>query len=452
MKKKRPKGSRIHPFSIAVFLYRNAFLLVIPLLQYLLFKPDSLWTMLIGGSVNLILALLIVIYIILKYYTTRLNFDGGIIDKRGIYFRSEKTIYQKGIGGIAVRKGAISSLFGAVFLSVYSGGKRLAFREHLSRKNFPVPKMKNTGKRKGVRFSLVATFDATSPLSGLLLVIPFLRKTAPIVGSGLSSGFYGGVGLWTQLVSQLLPPFVAYVSGFIAIGYLIAFVYELLKHINTTVSFDDEYVRVQRGFVFKTLIRYRLNEIPYVSEEQGIVCLIIGIRRIFISTHMGKKSGIQKELIRVKLGRMSIAENAVKPRRRSLLSFLILPTITFILLVAVLFYLQYVGRITILEILLSTAMPAVILWAMFRIEAFQYTFLCRSEKGIVAGAYRGLRIMKAEISEENVEYLRITRNPFQIISGSCNVKIYTRNMSTPITVKRLEYERIKTAIQKPHTA
>lgn len=441
---KRDKNSRIHPFTIAVFLYRNAFLLIIPILQYLIFKPQGFWNMVRQGSSNVIAAVLIVLYIVLKYRNTYV-FVGSkkIVESKGIFFKRKRIIFEKRLCGAAMKRGAVSSLFGAAVFYVDSGGRHMAVEEYVSKSHKAVSLWSGDGRVKRLSFfeSFVAAADATSALSGLLLIIPFLRKTAPVVGGGLSESFYGSVDLWSQLVSQLLPPAVAYVSGFIAAGYIFAFSYELLKHINTRITQSEGALEICRGFIWRLNLLHNAEEISAITHEQGMICRIFGIKKVFVLSGLGKKLGSERELVAVFRGRLKKPDSSacITPKSGSIFSFMLLPLVLFLLNVLFAFYLQFIGKPVAVSVIMSTAVPFFLFWTMFRAAAFEHTFLYGEGDRLIAGTYSGFRFMQAEIETTKINFVVIKQSPLQKLFGSCTVQIFVRNRKKPFVVRTLRY-------------
>ncbi len=434
---------RIHPFTAAVFLYRNAFLLLIPLVQYLLFMPETLWDMIRSGSSSIITAALVVTYIILKYRSTYLYADGAeIIYSRGIYFKRTSAIPLRSLNGAAVRRG-IPRIFGAELLTLDAAGAKCAASEYVGVKSEIADILEAEAgliKKCGLPHSLIAAADATSALSGLLLAIPFINRAAVIVGDALSDGFYGGIDLWTSLASRLLPPAVAYITAFLAAGYFIAFIYELLKHINGEIRLGGDVIQIKRGFIWSFRLSLRSGEISACTSEQGILCMILGIKKLFLLSGTGRKAKSKRELLSACRGEVSApnAEGCIRPGRLSVFSFILLPLTLFSASVFAAFYCRFNNIYIPLAILQCMAIPLFLIWIMFRITAYERTYLLVSEGAVSLGSYRGLRIISAEIPIDGITRAEVRQNPFQRITGSCTVKIHLRNMSKAFTVKRVK--------------
>lgn len=448
----RNKTSRIHPFTIAVFLYRNAFLLLIPILQYLLFKPQDFWSMVRQGSGNVIAAALIVLYIVLEYRNTYIIVGGSkIVERRGVFFKKKKIIFEKRLCGAAVKRGAISSLFGAVSFYVVSVGTHFAVDEYLSKKHKALSLWQDNGNTKKLSFfeSFVAAADATSALSGLLLIIPFLRKTAPVVGGGLSESFYDGVTLWSHIVSRLLPPAVAYVSGFIAAGYGFAFLYELFKRINTRITQTDSTLEIKRGFIWRTNILHNTDEISAITKEQGMLCRILRIEKVFVVSRIGKMLGAERELISVEKSRLKkpSGENVFTPKIGSLFSFVLLPLTLFFLNVLLAFYLQFIGKAVAVSIIMSTAVPFFLFCIMFRVAAFEATFLRTDSERLTAGTYSGFRLVQVDVSMGRVDFIEVRQSLIQRVFGSCNVQVFVRNKKRAFVVRKLRFSQVYALLQ-----
>lgn len=438
------KQSMVHPFTIAVFLYRNAFLILIPILQYLLSRPQNIWDLFQQG--NSFLALMVILYAVLRYFCTDISAESKkIVERRGVFFRRKRIIFKRRLCGIAVKSGPISSIFGAAVFCVDAGKRKFASEEYVSKRYAAKLYSKDRKiKRLGVFSSIVAAADATSALSGLLLVIPFLKKTAPLLGENLSAGFYGGVGIWTQILSQLLPPAAAYVSAFIAAGYLAAFLYELMRHINVRIKRSDKTLEINRGFLLRLRLMLNIKEISAITYEQGVLCFVLGIKKVFVLSHTGESLGSERELVAVRHGVIKKPENAqyiLKPGRLGIFSFSALPFSLFVLSVLSAFYLQEIGELVAESIVLSVAVPFFMFWTFFRALSCRRTFLSKQGQAVLLGFYSAFRFIRAEAEFEKIDLITIRRSPFQRIFGSCTVMVYVRNRRRAFVIKKLKYDK-----------
>lgn len=434
---------KIHPVTVAAFLYSYAFLLIIPILQFVLFRPQDIGEMLRTSSANVLLAAAVVLYAYLRYKRTSIIVSNGRITvSKGVFRRRKNIIYAKHVVAAALRQGAVTSFFGAQTLCVGTGGNRLIAEEYIKKKSGSLPLFDVEGKTERLSFfhSLVAAADATSALSGLLLIIPFLRKTAPVVGEGLSEGFYGGINLWSHLASKLLPPAVAYVSGLIAAGYGFAFVYELLKHIKIQITQNKEYMKISRGVIWRVVTVQPKEEMSALTAEQGLLCMVLGIKKLFVLSHINKSLGTERELVGVERGRIKRPDDVsvIKPKRRSVFSFVLAPLLLLVLSVAGALYFEQIGRIVTVSVVMSVAVPFLLLWTMFRAAAFEHSFIKKENDCVLACSYSGLRLVQMKVDNDKINAIEIRQNPFQKIFGSCNVRIYAHNRRKPFTVKKLK--------------
>ncbi|MGN0456081.1 MAG: PH domain-containing protein [Acutalibacteraceae bacterium] len=445
-------GRRIkaHPITVAAFLYRYAFLLVIPILQYIIIRPQGIWEMLTAGGANVLLALSVIIYACLRYKCTDITLCGSkIIVRKGVFRRTKTVIFEKRLVGAAIRRSAVTLLFGAHTLSIIEDEGKPSVQEYIGRKgrDLPLFRVKGESKRLSLLHSFIAAADSTSALSGLLLIIPFLRKTAPVIGGRLSEGFYGSVDMLSNIVSRLLPPAVAYISGFIAAGYGFAFAYELFRHLRTRIVKNGEYIKISRGCVWRSVSVQARTEISAVTAEQGILCTVLGIKKLFLLSPLNRSAGSERELFEVKRGRLKRPDDSitVKPRAGSIFSFLLMPLCLLAAAVGFAFYFQSVGRDITVMIIMSTAVPFSLFLLLLRAASFEQSFLRIDENGVLLGSSSGLRLMRAYIEKSKVNAIEIRQNPLQRIFGSCNVRVYAHNRRKPFIVKKLNKKGLQTA-------
>ena len=297
-------------------------------------------------------------------------------------------------------------------------------------------------KKCGLPHSLIAAADTTSALSGLLLSIPFINRSAAVAGDAISDGFYGGIDFWTGVASRLLPPAVAYISAFFAAGYLIAFIYELLKHINGEIRLGDGFIRIRRGFIWSLELLLREDEISACTSEQGLLCMILGIKKLFLLSGTGKKTKSGRELLSVCKGAVSppAGEGCARPSRSSVFSFMLLPLALLFAVVCSAFYFWLNKMYIPLAIIQCIAIPYLLIWTLFRIAARERTYFALTSSGVSLGTYRGLRIISAELCLDAITRTELRQNPLQRLNGGCNLRVYVRNTSRPFKVKRLKID------------
>ncbi|MCQ4021481.1 MULTISPECIES: PH domain-containing protein [unclassified Ruminococcus] len=432
----------IHLITVAEFLYRYAFLLIIPILQYLIVRPQGILEMFTTGGMNVLLAAAVVVYAVLRYRCRNVRIcKGKIIAEKGVFYRTKTVIYEKRLVGAAIRQGAITAIFGACTLCISTGEGRLSVVEYIRKRHMELPLLSVYGTviRAGLFHSFVAAADATSALSGLLLIIPFLRKTAPVIGGALSEGFYGGVDLWSGIVSKVLPPAAAYISGLIAAGYAFAFIYELLKHLKMRIVKNDESIKISRGFVWRFSAVQPRAEISALTMEQGILCRVLGIKKVFVLSSLFKCLGAERELISVKTGRLKKPKSdIVTPNKGSVFSFIMLPALLLVSAVAAAFYFQSEGKAAAVSIILSIAVPILMFWVLLRAAAFEQTFLWIDDSGVFAGSFSGLRLVQVCIDKDRVNMIEIRQSLIQRFFGSCNVRVYAHNRRKPFLVRRIK--------------
>ena len=427
-------GRRIkaHPITVAAFLYRYAFLLVIPILQYIIIRPQGIWEMLTAGGANVLLALSVIIYACLRYKCTDITLCGSkIIVRKGVFRRTKTVIFEKRLVGAAIRRSAVTLLFGAHTLSIIEGEGKPSVQEYIGRKgrDLPLFRVKGESKRLSLLHSFIAAADSTSALSGLLLIIPFLRKTAPVIGGRLSEDFYGSVDMLSN------------------IGYGFAFAYELFRHLRTRIVKNGEYIKISRGCVWRSVSVQARTEISAVTAEQGILCTVLGIKKLFLLSPLNRSAGSERELFEVKRGRLKRPDDSliVKPRAGSIFSFLLMPLCLLAVSVGFAFYFQSVGRDIRVMIIMSTAVPFSLFLLLLRAASFEQSFLRIDENGVLLGSSSGLRLVQAYIEKSKVNAIEIRQNPFQRIFGSCNVRVYVHNRRKPFIVKKLNKKGLQTA-------
>ncbi len=440
-RRKADRQRRIHSFTILSFLYRYAFLLLIPLIQYLIFKPRSLWDMIKSGSADILYASAIIFYIVLKYRTTYLYREGGeIVYSRGIWLLRRGRIPERSLNG-AAESGGIMSIFGASKISLNAAGQRMAAQEYIASDCTAASTLRIEGgfvKRFGILHTITAAADSTSALSGLLIAVPFIRRAAAIIGDGLKRQLYGGIDIWSNAVSRLLPPAVAYTSGIAAAGYIIALIYQLMRHAGGEITLSDKIIQIKRGFIRTYRLSQRSSEISALTEEQGLICTVFKIKKAFMLTDTGQRLKAGRELLAVSRGALKRPKACAKPHVGSLFSFILLPCALLMLSVGAAFYLAFKRIYIPLDIIQCTAIPFCLFFIMFRMLAFERTFLSVDEEKIFCGTHRGFRVINSKIPLLSITSAEISQNPIQRLTGSCNVKIKIKNRSGLLKIKRLK--------------
>lgn len=469
---KKSAYTKTHPYTALTYLSRFTYLLIIPLLQHLLFQPQTLTETIATVGVNILFVLVLIFTAVWEYRSIVYRFNPkGIYLRHGWLIKRTANVPGQCIQSVSVQKNVFPALFGAVKVHIDTPGSvknRSDISLCLSRKKtnqvidrlFGADDVTIVYKSPLLRILVMAATWSNS-ITGLLIFAPFISRVGTVLGEEFSAKLYEGINLGVYLAAIGLPPAAAYIAGIFVFGYLVAYAVQVFRYGRFSVSRTGGRLIINRGLLSRNTFITETEHLGAVSARQSVLMLLFRLKSVYIHTiGSGKAKGdkslliaaqnsqtIDRVLLRLS-GRSLRFEKGISPPKRKLVSFLYLPCACLLCVVPAAFLLGALGLYReILTLLLWFVVPLLFIWILFRYAAYKKTALAWSKEAVMLCGFRRLNLTQNAVPFDKVQYFVITQSVFQKFSGSCHVTVYIySDHRQGFTVKNLDYKEACTTV------
>lgn len=443
------KYTRTHPFTIITYLKGSVILLLLPVLQQLLYRPENAVEIIGSMGLSAVYAFVVLFFAFanyggLKYQYTenRIFIRSGVLIKRRFYIDYDK------VHVFTVKKRWLASLFGAVnigFDTSAGGGKRPDVSFWVSSKKLgrffssfcEKTKESFTYHAGNLRMALMAA-SWSNPGTGLLIIAPFVSHIGNILGSEFQKMFYQTFNVQLQLIALGLPPAAATVANILIFGWAAAMIIQFFRYARFSSYRRDDYLVTVRGLFDKYITITRVSDIAALSINQSLTMALFELYSTAIfSVGFGKEKG-DKSLIVIaekkrkmyrslkKLVSIPINEQSkICPSKYAIKSYLIVPVCVTAAVIALLSLMNFFEVISeLFKTVLLFALIPLTWWMLFRVLAHKKAMLAVNDKAVVACGYKGLTSKKYIIPYKKIQYISIKQNIFQRRAKTCDVRIY----------------------------
>ena len=255
-----------------------------------------------------------------------------------------------------------------------------------------------------------------------------------------------------------VPEYILIAGGVLAGGWLISFLSNLMRHWNFSCTRCADLFIIRSGIGTRrrhVLYRDRVN---YIDLRQSLLmkickitsvsahCTGYGKRRLEISALIPiTTNGQVDRSLKMLMPKIPPVKSDISTGKADIGRFITIPLIcTFIPIVsgrgALYFFPNWKREITILVIL--TTIP--LLWLVIVKAAAAFTTSIGFENGHCTLSYcKWYSFHKSIAALDRVSMVTVMQNPFQKISHTCAVRVYTNSESTDYhTVKGLNYDKV----------
>jgi uncharacterized membrane protein YdbT with pleckstrin-like domain len=146
----------------------------------------------------------------------------------------------------------------------------------------------------------LALFSAllSNSLTGALLISTFLSQSGAILGRQLEGMFMQGLSDISQVLAGWVPPILTFLAVIIVIGWLIAFVQNLLRYMLFSASRIKKALSLDLGILAKRTYFMLTDKINYIDIRQGMFTKLFRISTTYIyCAGYGKDGGTSPVLI-----------------------------------------------------------------------------------------------------------------------------------------------------------
>lgn len=440
---------RTHLLTVTAYLKGSVILLILPVIQQILYRPDNIIEIIGSMSFSAVYAFAVIFFAFanyngLKYYYT----DKRIYIRSGVLIKRHFCIDYNKVHVFAVKKRWWAVLFGAVKISfdTSAGGRKrpdVSFWVSLKKlgdffKNLRPDKKVHFVYRAGNFRMMLMAASWSNPGTGLLFIAPFISRIGSILGEQFQEMFYETFNVQLQLVALGLPPVAATVANVLIFGWAVAMLIQFSRYANFSSYCREHYLLTSRGLLDKSIYITRIDDIAALSINQTLTMALFKLYSAAIFTvGFGKDKG-DKSLIVVaerkkRLHRsihalvpiLTNEQKVIRPVKRSWKSYLLVPScITggVLLCVTVFSFFDIISSL-IWTILLFALIP-LIWWILFRLLSYKQAMLAVNEQAVIACGYKALTSKKYIIPYEKIQYINIQQNIFQHRAGTCDVRIH----------------------------
>ena len=443
--------TRTHPFTILTHLKSSVILLLIPVIQQLMFKPEGIFEVISTMGFNAIYAAAVIAYAIYSYrflmYRLR---PRGIQIKNGFFRKKYYTIPYSKIQTINIHKNIIARAFGAIRVSFdtpaglsrvydisgYISAKKSAYIASKVENEKPKIAVYKSGN---LNMLLMSAFWS-NPASGLLIIAPFVSKLGDILGieiQQLVDQSFVFDFRW-QLVAMGIPPVAAGIANILLFGWAVSMGVQFMRYGRFSAYRQGEYIVISRGIINKNISYTRSDRIAAVTVNQSLLMSFLRLYSSGIFTiGAGKLKGDKSLIIAAEkkntlykslknIVRVSAKElKSVSPRKNTLISYLCVPiwvTLFTISLIVVADYFTVINDA--FQVLLIFALIPLFWWILFRIFAHKHSHLAMNNRCAIVCGYKKWTVQKYLIEFDKIQYISIKQSIFQKRKNTCDVRVY----------------------------
>ena len=476
---------RQHPVKIIMYIAKYLWLLLIPLGKYLIATKFDFESWIRTNWVDILTLSVIIGYGILRWVFIYFEIEDDSIIAHSGYFGIEKThVYFSEMSSMSLCQGYIYRFIGACTVYIDTDAKSIqntdirldisqkqAFRiyELATAKCRSKPKYIFTSqKRSLVIFSLL--FSST--LSGMLLTLTFIYQAYRIVGREIEEEFLSRVNSQLEKLTIHIPKYLIVAGLVVAGSWLVSFVSNLMRHWGFSCTRCSDMLLISSGKGTKrrhVIMRDRINYIDYQQSmfmklfgicSVQVHCTGYGKRRLELSALVPITTSISAETsVRLLLPGIPTVKYDVHTGWADVRRFITMPLM--VCLVPGICYQVLCRIIPQFEMVVKTipdwksaltnlaviSMLPLVWLVVVKINAAFNTAVGFHDGHCILSYCRFYRFHRASVKLDRISKIRIRRNPFQRMNGTCHLYIYTSaEGKCKHIIKGLNYEKLTAAM------
>lgn len=440
---------RTHPFTIFTHLKSSVILLLIPVIQQILFRPQGLFELISTMGINAVYVMAVISYAIASYrcYMYRV-LPSGIQIKNGFFVKRYFVVPFDKVQTINFHKNIIASFFGAVRVSFDTPAglsKHYDISGFFSKKNakYMMSRIEAEADPKFIYRSsnmgmLLMCAFWSNPATGLLFAAPFISKTGNIISEEIRKIVYNSVNFFWQTVAAGISPVTATVANVLVFGWIVAVLVQFFRYGRFSSYRQGEYIVVSRGIVNKNVSFTRADRIAAVTINQSLFMRILNLYSSGIFTiGAGKLKGDKSLVIAAEkkdkmyrslkniVGFSSKEKISIYPKKNTLISYVCVPmwiTVFTVMIIVVADCFSVINEL--FKILLIFAVIPLLWWIAFRIFAHRHSHIAVNSKYFIGCGYKICTLKKYIIPFDKIQYVSIKQSIFQRCKNTCDIQVY----------------------------
>ncbi len=460
----KPITVRPHFLYVFTLLYPYLTLLIIPVIRgvfrHLTDKSSTLSTFFAAEVIMLSIAFFAAV---MKLRCTRVTFDRDIKVEKGLFCRVKYTIPNAASQVIMLEQNPFFKPFGVYRLKIYTEagvrrrpdesipiGKRSA--EALYKKYTVI----GSRVKSNTLGSILLSAALSSSTAGVLLAAPAVKVVASLLGEGVSSLLpkVRSVNIdveWIDAAGKVLPLVII-------AGYIVSFAVILLRNIGFTSARSEDKIMLDSGFLPHRTAFLRSRSVNAVKMVTAPLMLLAGKCAVkFSACGFGRNKGeigllvpcvkrsMAKGLVRWLLPQFVESKTTIRPERKAVGRCFALPTVCAAVTVFVARSVELLAPQfkSVVWTVAAVGFMMILMWLAVRILVLFKGYFSFDDKRLCIRYQYGFGTAELQTSAENVEYIRLSQTPFDILHGQCTVKIKTANKNRDTA--RLKYVNYREA-------
>lgn len=452
---------RAHPVLIVETIYRQLYLLLIPLVRGLLsiYSAASFYAWLQGAWVDILVLLFILTASFLNWLCQSYTADeSGMTVRKGVIVRRVTTIpaaslstlmcyepfYLRPLKAVRVYADTDAGTFRRADCQITIGRREaeaLIGSQHPQRSDAPV----KTYRPKWYDIAFLSVF-VSSTFTGVVFLVTFFSKAGELFGNDFRDKLISQLEGVARLIA-FIPTAAAVLALLIFIAWLIGFIHSFLSYIRFSVRREGNMLRVQYGWLSKRRYSCRSEAVNFIDYRQSMLSKLLRLSMVFIHCAGYAKSKDEhavlipasddrevRRTIRRLLPEFQRSPRQLRPPRGSVVRYAMLPFWCSVLIpvcTAVAARLFSFWASLIVFVGAMTTVPFV--WLLLvKIVDCHTAGLAVSRRHVTLYYTLGYAFHTVVVPREKINYIQLRSSVFQRWSGNCDVILYTYSE----TVKR----------------
>lgn len=463
---------RQHPIKILTYTTKYLWLLLIPLGKYLIAMKFDFQSWIRANWVDILTISVIIGYAFLRWIFVFYEVEEDCIIAHTGYFGISKTrVYFSEMSSMSLCQGYIYRAIHACTLYIDTDAKSLQeadIKLDLSTKRameiYGLATKKCRGKPRYVFNSsklnlVIFSLLFSSTLSGVILVLSVIYEAYRIVGREAEELFLEKVSTEIEKLAVYIPKYFLVSGIVIAGGWLVSFISNLMRHWNFSCTRCADMFLIESGKGTKrrhVLMRDRINSVDYQQSmlmkffkicSVAVQCTGYGKRRLEISALIPITTNDDVDhSMKALMPGIPPVRSQVRTGRNDLQRFITLPIVYCLIPPCGAAVLKYFFPLWTKEIriFLVIIMIPLIWFVAVRFVAAFTTSIGFTQEHCTISYCKLYGFHKTVIRNDKICKVTVSQNPFQKISRTCNVRIYSNSESLDKHVIRgLNYRKVK---------
>lgn len=455
--------------NIPIYIY----LIPVPILQNILFSPQKTAEYITSYILSLLIFVIVGGYAAANYLVKRysLRQDGTYICT-GFPFNIKTLIPYEKLHSVTIQSSPLTEIFSAVKIQLNTPAVRVKKSDvifYLSKNKAQtlvseiysdIGAVVKQYRAKNLKIFFMASVWS-NPVSGILIIAPFIRNFGKVMGEQLQIQFFESFDFSAYLMYIGLPPVTAFAAYFLLLCYFVSVAADFIRHSGFTCTSYKNGILIQRGIIKRTLFLTNKTKINSLTISQSLVMLPVHLYSAYIYTIGSGKAKGDKSLL-VAAERKSVIKELLpyflsdgdkdfsltaKPVKKALKSYVMLPFVLLFLDAGLLIALQYIEFPTdlILTLMIFTV-PFLAIWCVFRFIAFGKSSVSCNSEVLLVRSYLRWTFNSTIIPKNKIQLCVMHQNLFQRRLDTCNLRIYIYGESRSFVqvkhLSRVQAERV----------